>query len=286
MCDSRISSEDEGGSAGGDRPALPALRALVVAGDEVERHLLSRQLLSWGCRCEQVEDAPSALASMQEASHVADPFRIVVCKGNNPGCKPILLIAAPNADSEMARFHQVETIPRVLFSLAQGNFNEMVASTVDVVFPEFAHTGTTLGPPSAVRKARILVVEDNPVNQHVALAILAELGCQADLAANGAEAVKLLQQVDYDLVLMDCQMPEMDGYEATRRIRDTSGGVRNPQVPIVATTADAMPANRARCLNAGMNGYLAKPLTAKDLATVLAVWGIVGNKELRIKNEE
>ena len=115
---------------------------------------------------------------------------------------------------------------------------------------------------------RILVVEDNPVNREVLLAQLSRLGYQAAAVENGAEAVEALAAAGYDLVLMDCQMPVMDGFEATLHIRE----VHRSDIPIVAVTADAMPADRDRCLQAGMNDYLAKPVELQRLADMLAKW--------------
>jgi len=120
-------------------------------------------------------------------------------------------------------------------------------------------------------KARILVVEDNLTNQEVALAMLMKFGYQADAASTGADALTALRGADYDAVLMDCEMPVMDGYEATRRIR-AQGGARNPEVPILALTADAMSETRERCLEAGMNDYLTKPLEPQELDEALKRW--------------
>jgi len=118
------------------------------------------------------------------------------------------------------------------------------------------------------RAGRILVAEDNATNQFVVLAQLEKLGYRADAVANGAEAVDALRQGKYDLVLMDCQMPTMDGYEAARRIRESSQG----RVPIVALTAHAMAGDRDNCIRAGMNDYLAKPTELDSLAAMLAKW--------------
>ncbi len=117
---------------------------------------------------------------------------------------------------------------------------------------------------------RLLLVEDNPVNRRVALAVLGRLGYRADAVTNGREAVWALAQANYDLVLMDCQMPEMDGYEATRTIRAGGGRVIDTSVPIVALTANAMPGDRERCLESGMTDYLTKPMNTAALAEVLA----------------
>ena len=124
----------------------------------------------------------------------------------------------------------------------------------------------------ASRKARVLLAEDNLTNQLVALRILQKMGIQADVAANGAEALKSLASVPYDLVLMDVQMPEMDGLEATRRIRDPHSAVQNHRIPIVAMTAHAMHGDRERCLAAGMDAYIQKPVTLQALAAALEEW--------------
>ncbi|AZL67685.1 hybrid sensor histidine kinase/response regulator [Pseudomonas oryziphila] len=119
------------------------------------------------------------------------------------------------------------------------------------------------------RRARILLVEDNPVNQLVAKGLLGKLGCQVQVAAQGAEALEFLEQETFDLVLMDCNMPVMDGYEASRRIRQSG---RWPELPIVALTANAMPEERERCRAAGMNDYLAKPFRREELLALIDHW--------------
>ena len=124
----------------------------------------------------------------------------------------------------------------------------------------------------AERGGRVLVAEDNSTNQIVALGILGKLGVHGDAVANGKEAVKALETVPYDLVLMDVQMPEMDGLEAARHIRSGQFGVRNPGIPIIAMTAHALREDRDRCLAAGMNDYLSKPVQPNVLARMLERW--------------
>jgi signal transduction histidine kinase/CheY-like chemotaxis protein len=119
------------------------------------------------------------------------------------------------------------------------------------------------------RRGRVLLVEDNPVNQLVAKGMLGKLGCEVIVAAHGAEALDQLEQSDFDLVLMDCNMPVMDGYEASRQIRRSG---RWPQLPIVALTANAMSEERERCRAAGMSDYLAKPFRREELAALLDLW--------------
>ncbi len=134
--------------------------------------------------------------------------------------------------------------------------------------------GPSIAPFPAVlrRGARVLVAEDNVVNQDVALGILHKLGMRAEAVADGAEAVEVLKTVPYDLVLMDVQMPEMDGLEATRIIRDPQSPVLNHKVPIIAMTAHALQGDRRSCLQAGMNDYLAKPVSTQALAEALSTW--------------
>jgi CheY-like chemotaxis protein len=123
---------------------------------------------------------------------------------------------------------------------------------------------------SAPRR-RILVAEDNRVNQTVARRLLEKAGHQVDVVANGRQAVAALDDVVYDLVFMDCQMPDMDGFEATRAIR--AGEARTPRhIPIVALTANAMQGDRERCLAAGMDDYIVKPVTTQTLAAALERW--------------
>jgi len=142
------------------------------------------------------------------------------------------------------------------------------------------HAEGRLATPMAVETApvahgprvRILVAEDNRVNQMVVLTLLKKSGYQADVVANGAEAIDALRRLPYDLVLMDCQMPEMDGYEATRRIRDPHTGVRNAAIPVVAMTAHAMQGDRELCLAAGMDDYIPKPVRLQELKKILVDW--------------
>ena len=123
-----------------------------------------------------------------------------------------------------------------------------------------------------MRRGRLLIAEDNIVNQKVALAILTRLGYQADAVSNGREALAALRKGFYDLVLMDCQMPEMDGYEAAALIREPQSGVCNPQIPIIALTAHAMKGDRDKCLAGGMNDYISKPVKTTAVADALEKW--------------
>jgi CheY-like chemotaxis protein len=122
------------------------------------------------------------------------------------------------------------------------------------------------------RPAHILVAEDNFINQKVALKILEKLGYRAEAVANGEEAIKALKRIPYDLVLMDCQMPELDGFDATRAIRGPDSPVLDSNIPIIAMTANAMKGDRERCLEAGMDDYIAKPVQPQILVETIEQW--------------
>ena len=118
---------------------------------------------------------------------------------------------------------------------------------------------------------RILLAEDNPVNQRLGVRLLGKLGCRADVAANGREAVEMAGRSEYDLILMDCRMPEKDGFTATREIR--AGENASSRIPIVAMTAHAVVGAREECLGAGMDDYITKPISPPELERVLQKWG-------------
>ena len=121
-------------------------------------------------------------------------------------------------------------------------------------------------------EGKVLLAEDNPVNQTVAVAMLKHLGLDVDVAANGVEAVERIGAEDYGVVLMDCQMPELDGFDATRRIREWELEALKRPTPIVALTANALSGDREACLAAGMDDYISKPFTAEELYSVLSLW--------------
>ncbi len=273
---------------------LHGIKVLVVDDHSTNRLLLATLLTAWGCRFAEAADGHAALEQLAEAAWNDDPFRIALIDMVMPGMDGEELGRRIKADPQLQA-----TCLIMLTSLGQrSDSTGSLQSSFSAHLPKpirrsalhdclaaaiNGKTATDSGPPAvsptqrgdvrpSAGRARILVAEDNPINQTVAIAILKNLGYGADAAANGGEALKALREIPYDLVLMDCQMPEMDGYEATRWIRSRDSGVDNPDVPIIAMTAHAMKGDREHCLAAGMNDYLSKPVQPKQLAEMLARW--------------
>ena len=273
--------------------AIAGVRVLVVDDNQTNRLVLVRLLESWQCRWAEAANPSSALQQLQAAALAGDPFTIA-----------LLDMRMPEVDGETLG-RMIKTDPRLestglvmLTSAGQRNdatrikqagFDDYLIKPVRssrlldclkaAISPKpQAHLGlqpARSGPNGASenrQKARILVADDNATNQLVALAMLKRIGYCGDAVANGLEAVRALTQIPYDIVLMDVQMPELDGLEATRRIRDPKTGVQNPRVPIIAMTARAMKGDQDKCLAAGMDDYLAKPVQFDELVSVLQHW--------------
>ena len=283
-----------------EKPApadLHDVRVLVVDDNDASRQFLAVCLRGWGMRPSEARDGPGALHGLYEALDANDPFRLAVMDMQMPGMDGEALGRAIHADARLAETRMVlltsmgfrgdgkhfadigfagyltkpvrhQELKDVL-SLALGAPSSAEAATKAIAT---RHTAREALPAFADRKARILLVEDNITNQQVALGLLKKMGLRADAVANGREALEALRTLPYDLVLMDCQMPVMDGYEATQAIRDPGSAVLHHAIPVVAMTAHAMPSDRQRCLDAGMNDYLPKPIAAPTLADMLDRW--------------
>ncbi|MDR3553745.1 MAG: PAS domain S-box protein [Syntrophobacteraceae bacterium] len=288
---------------------LAGMRVLIVDDNATNREILVTRLGFWGMRPEGAPDGPSGLQSLYRALGRGDPFRLALVDLQMPGMDGETVGRAVRADPKLA-----ETRLVMLTSLgSRGDamrFREIGFSgyaTKPVRHEELkailsqALTGAVAGEPRPIvtrhtarelltslahRKARILLAEDNITNQQVALGILMKLGLTADAVANGREAIQALQAVPYDLVIMDVQMPGMDGLEATREIRARVSAYR--RIPIIAMTAHAMQGDRARCLQAGMNDYLSKPVSPRELVEALEKWlpkeSAAGLKEPRFRS--
>lgn len=180
---------------------------------------------------------------------------------------PILLVTAYGSFLPSDQVNALAPLQQQARPLAR---NALYQTLRRILQPELTTiNGARIEAISPQRRGRILLVEDNPVNQLVAKGMLGKLGCEVSVAAHGGEALDQLEQSEFDLVLMDCNMPVMDGYEASRQIRRSG---RWPQLPIVALTANAMSEERERCRAAGMSDYLAKPFRREELAALLDLW--------------
>ncbi|MBH3350222.1 response regulator [Pseudomonas putida] len=245
-------------------PLHGRVAALSAAGSGLNE-LLQGLLPAWGLAYQRHDSSATLDATAMDLLITDDVDRLFELRQTLK--TPILLVTAygnflPSEQSAaLAPLHQLAR------PLARNALYQTLRRTLQGFDPEhpLASPAITL----EVGRARILLVEDNPVNQLVAKGMLAKLGCQVQLATQGAEALELLELDNFDLVLMDCNMPVMDGYEASRRIRQSG---RWPDLPIVALTANAMPEERERCRAAGMNDYLAKPFRREELLALVEHW--------------
>ncbi len=245
-------------------PLHGRVAALSAAGSGLNE-LLQNLLPAWGLAYQRHDSSATLDTTAIDLLITDDVDHLFELR---PAVKtPILLVTAygnflPNEQSlALAPLHQLAR------PLARNALYQTLRRTLQGHEPE--HPLATPAISLEQGRARILLVEDNPVNQLVAKGMLAKLGCQVQLATQGAEALELLEQDEFDLILMDCNMPVMDGYEASRRIRQSG---RWPHLPIVALTANAMPEERERCRAAGMSDYLAKPFRREELLALVDHW--------------
>jgi CheY-like chemotaxis protein len=266
---------------------LAGKRVLAVDDNDANRRILAATLAQWGIECVPHASGASALAWLEQGGAVDAAVVDLMMPGMN-GIQFATLARAHGDDAKL---------PMILLSSAGAeetrgpgarNFRRMLCKPLhqEALF-EALHDvfGTTPAARSAPQRVvgpagfdrematahplRILVVEDNPVNQKLIAHLLTRLGYRPDTAGNGLECLETLRARPYDLVLMDCQMPEMDGYEATERVRRGEGGSIHMGVRIVALTAAAMVGDREKSLQAGMNGHLTKPVQPAELIAVL-----------------
>jgi signal transduction histidine kinase len=276
---------------------LHGVKVLVVDDNATSRMLMLTLLNQWGCRHEAAADGETGLALLRAAQQQDDPFRIALIDYEMPGMNGGELGLQIKADSllQATRMLMVSSVGRrgEATEMARIGFAGYLAkpirqkqlydcllmltgsreprSTVSLPQKQGLITRYTVAE-SGPHVARILLAEDNVINQKVAQQMLKTLGYRADVVADGHEALRALELINYDLVLMDCQMPEMDGFEATAVIRSKSSKDINHRVPIIAMTANAMKGDREKCLVAGMDDYLAKPVKKDELAEVIERW--------------
>ncbi|MBK8003424.1 MAG: response regulator [Gemmatimonadetes bacterium] len=272
-------------------PDLAGVAALVVESQPAVRQQLSDLLEAWGLRVQAVVEPAEAFLRLGEAARDGQPCRLAIVDATLPesdglalaqaiaesealGATKVVLLAGL-AERSLARAAKAAGVAAVLGKPVRHrplHAALRVALGLEVEAPERSQLLTAgEGRPRRPRaRARVLVAEDNPVNQKLAVQMLERLGAVVDLAADGREAVAAARGFPYDLVFLDCQMPEMDGYEAAAAIRALEGDAR--RVPIVAMTANAMQGDREKCLAAGMDDYLPKPVRAQELLAMVGRW--------------
>ena len=274
-----------------EREQLRGLSVLVVAESFTTRRILEQTLVHWKMHTEAVNDVPTALAKIHEAASAGRPFAVAIIDAllpqidgftltswikNDPRLvgTAILMVSACDRP-KYARRCQDLGIRCLEKPISQSNLFDALAQTAGHGTTCDASLSETVSSDSAPRSdvqpsiapgrtLRILLAEDNPANQKVAIRILSKQGHVVAVANNGREAVERAKREDFDLVLMDVQMPTLDGFQATAAIRKLADP-QKARVPIVAMTAHATKGDRARCLGAGMDGYLSKPINARDL---------------------
>jgi two-component system sensor histidine kinase/response regulator len=290
-------------TAAGALKNLRGASVLLAAPDSLGARFLARQMETWGIRCERAATAAQTLA-MTAAARGAGPLDAVLLDCNLEGMEglalarqlsagagkyriPIVGICYLGKRPEAAAMRAAGMVAALAKPVRQSDLASCLASVIaNAQEPPRAASRANAPPhkiqlksmdeiaqslPRAVReRARILVAEDHVVNRTVVLKMLEQLGCRADSVTNGREALAALEHTAYDLVLMDCQMPEIDGYEASREIRRRVGG--SDQIAIIGLTAHALAGDRQKCLDAGMDDYLSKPFLPEDLAAILAHW--------------
>lgn len=290
------------------RPAAPSredlvnVRALVVDADSVSRQVYTEQLGDAGLRSEAVSSGDECLVCLSHALDQRDPIALVLigthladtegeALGRRIKADPrlkrtvLLYLATTGQAGDARRLGGAGFAAYLLKPLRNADLLDAMAHAWhhrDAVRPPLitrhslaearaAHRpGSPAAPRVAPSQVRVLLVEDNTINQRLTLRLLEKLECRADLANNGREGLEMLARQHYDLVFMDCLMPELDGYQATRQLRASDTAFA--RVPVIAMTARAMRGDREKCIEAGMDDYVAKPIKADDLARMLERW--------------
>jgi len=265
---------------------LAGTAVAIIDDNRTNRVILERYLDSWGTRERSFESGAEALTALRDAVEEDDPFEVAIVDLMMPEMDGADVASRIRADPKLKDMvvvlltsagHSERPVPGVDVELVKPvRPSQLFDVLQSLMASRPGHTKRRIhregsGPPATRHRwARILVADDNAANLKVAVRMVERLGYRADVAGNGSEALHALDRVPYDAVLMDCQMPEMDGYEATREIRRAERDGRH--VPIIAMTASAMAGDRERCLAAGMDDYISKPVKLHIVAAVLERW--------------
>ena len=262
---------------------LTGMTVAIIDDNRTNRTILERYVTSWGMDGRSFDSGHEALREIRRASHGEAPFEVAIVDLMMPEMDGAAVAAAMRSDEAIGNIAVIlltsagkseEDIPGVDAEMVKPVRPSQLFDVLQTLLAERPGRGraepTTHAAALRGNGARVLVVDDNAANQKVALRMVVRLGYRADVASTGAEAVTMVGRGHYDALLIDCHMPEMDGYEATRQIRHNERGGRH--VPIIAMTADAVSGERERCLAAGMDDYITKPIKIHVVAAVLERW--------------
>ena len=274
-------------------------RVLVVDDNQTNREILRIQLQYWGCVVEEVSSGQEALEKLHRAINDGKPFDIAIVDMQMPGMDGselgrnikgdqdlkntiLIMLTSVGQFGDAAKAKEIGFAAYLSKPVKNSRFYDVLVSVSGL---EAGQTEEGSGPIVTKHSAaearknniRILLAEDNLINQEIALNILDKLGYRADAVPNGREVLKSLEKIPYNLVLMDIQMPEMDGFAATREIRNPQSAIRNHKIPVIAMTAHAMQSDRDACIEAGMDDYVSKPISPKKLSEAIERW--TGNDE-------
>ncbi|MEE8159186.1 MAG: response regulator, partial [Dehalococcoidia bacterium] len=270
---------------------LQGLRVLVVDDNETNREILHYQVSSWGMRSDSAESGSQALQMLYLAAARHKPYDIAILDMYMPEMDGVQLARAIKADPAIAGVRLV-MLSSGLYRIAEARRGAGIEAYLTkpvrqselynclgkaMGFSEEVDARGSGSPASSEEvpaqvPAYVLLAEDNPVNQEVALGMLELFGCRTDVANNGREAVEAVSRTAYDVVLMDCHMPELNGFEATKTIREQEALLNSPRLPIIALTANALAGDREMCLTLGMDDYLSKPFKQEELRSMLLRW--------------
>jgi signal transduction histidine kinase/DNA-binding response OmpR family regulator/HPt (histidine-containing phosphotransfer) domain-containing protein len=271
---------------------LKGLKVLMVDDNRTNREILEKQLYVWGMRCRGAGGGDEALSLLRAADTEGAPFDLAILDYHMPDIDGLQLAGMIKADPSLSgvrlimlssvgirgdgrKARETGISGYLTKPVRRDVLYESIAAVMGIRDPAVEGKLVTRHSVAGTQKkieGRILLVEDNPVNQEVTLGMLSVYGCRADVAGNGREALDAIAAGKYDLVLMDCQMPVMDGYEATRILRAREKEIGGKRLTVVALTANAMEGASDSCLAAGMDDYLSKPFTIGKMGNLLAKW--------------